>query len=169
MTEQKITTHTNGRVDIITTKTNDLFQMYDKIPVHHPVSYQNPTEGLWINTPLSIHFFSADNILYLQRAIQEGVFKKSNQQFEVSFQDEDQLKIIMRSIFLQYSKNQKGNIEQQTNQLNQLVLSYSVSQVYSEAISYKKYLYDVSTMYKPIARPVLSYSSDKQLELKKWF
>jgi hypothetical protein len=161
--------NTNGRIDILSTKTNDLFQIYDKIPVHHPVSYQNPTEGIWINTPLSIEYFSSENILYLQKAIQHGVYKKSNQQFEVSFQDEDQLKIIMRSVFLQYAKNQQGDIEQQINQLNQLVLGYCIPQVYSEALSYKKYLYDVSTMYKPMERPILAYSNDKQLELKPWF
>ena len=159
----------NGRCDILSAKTTDLFQMYDKIPVHHPVSYQNPTEGIWINTPLSIQYFSAENILYLQQSIQQGVFLKSNQQFEVGFQDEDQLKIVMRSIFLQNSKNRPSNIDQQVNQLNQTVLSYCIPQVYSEVISYKKYLYDVSTMYVPMARPILSYSNDKQLILKRFF
>ena len=32
-----------------------------------------------------------------------------------------------------------------------------------------KYKYDVSNMYEPIARPILSKTNDKQLLLKKWF
>lgn len=159
----------NGRVQILSPKTSDLFKLYDNIPVHHPVSYRNPTEGIWINTPLSQDFFSSDNIGYLQYKIQEGVYIKSNKQFEIGTQNEDQLKIVMRSIFLQYSKNQPGDISQQVNQLNQLVLSYCINQVYSEAISYKKYLFDASTMYKPMDRPVMANMDDRTLEFKRFF
>jgi Family of unknown function (DUF5761) len=158
----------NGRVNILAPKTSDLFKLYDKIQVHHPVSYQNPTEGLWMDTPLSVQFFSAENIKWIQENIQQGVLKKSNGKFSIGIQDQDQLKIVMRSIFLQYSRNQDGNIEQQVNQLNQLVLSYCIPQIYSEAISYKKYLHDVSNMYKPMDRPVLA-KRNKTLEYGKWF
>lgn len=166
---QSLNTKSNGRIDILSTKTPELFQMYDKIPVYHPVSYQNPTEGIWINTPLSLNFFSAENILYLQQAIQQGVYEKSKQQFEISFQDEDQLKTVMRSIFLQYAKNQIGNIDQQVHVLDDMVLGYCIPQVYSAAVSYKKYIYDVSTMYVPMDRPMLSCANSKQLELKHFF
>jgi Family of unknown function (DUF5761) len=159
----------NGRVHILTPKTSDLFQLYDNIPVRHPVSYRNPTEGIWISTPLSVQYFSAENIYYLQKKIQEGVYFKSNRQFQIALQDEDQLKIVMRSIYLQYAKNKKGDIDQQINQLNQMVLAYCIPQVYSEALSYKKYLYDASTMYKPMNRPVMSSMDDKTLELKRFF
>lgn len=159
----------NGRVHILSPKTTDLFKLYDNIPVHHPVSYQNPTEGIWINTPLSLDFFSADNISYLQYKLQEGVYIKSNRQFQIGKQDEDQLKIVMRSIYLQYSKNQPGDISQQVNQLNQLVLAYCIQQVYSEAVSYQKYLFDASTMYKPMNRPVMANTDDRTLEFKRFF
>ena len=69
----------------------------------------------------------------------------------------------MRSIFLQYSKNLKNNIKEQISSLNNLVLNYAINQVYSESIGYIKFKYDVSTMYEPISRPVLSRTNDKQL------
>jgi hypothetical protein len=161
----------NGRVDLLTTHLNstDQFKIYDKIPVHHPLSYQNPTIGLWINTPLSSAFFSATNIHDLQIQIQHGVYIKSNKQLVIALQDEDQLKIIMRSIYLQYSKHDNQSIEEQVLQLNQLVLSYCIPQVYGEALSYKKYLYDASTMYKPMDRPVLTKTNHKQLQMQPWF
>ena len=61
------------------------------------------------------------------------------------------------------------NIPQQINDLNKNVFDYAINQVYGEADGYMKYKKDASTMWTPMAMPILSYSNDKQLELKKWF
>jgi hypothetical protein len=159
----------NGRVDIFNPKTYDLFQMYDKIPVNQCTTLRNPMEGVWDNTQLSTLFFSPENMQIIQNGIRYGVYAMSNNQYVISEQDSDTLKIIMRSVFLQHSANQPDHIPQQIEQLNTLVLNYSVPQVYNEAKGYYKYLNDASTMYNPIAHPVLSSTSDKQLVLKPWF
>ena len=159
----------NGRVDINGPKTSDLFQMYDKIPVNQCTTFRNPTEGLWDNTALSNAFFSAENMVIIQNGIRVGVYKKSNGQYVISDQDGDTLKIIMRSIFLQHTSNQPTNIKGQVNELNKIVLDYAIPQVYSEAVGYYKYLEDASTMYTPIAPPIMSSNNDKQLVLKPWF
>jgi hypothetical protein len=52
----------NGRVDIKSPNTSELFQMYDKIPANQCVSFRNATEGLWDDTYLSQAFFSKENI-----------------------------------------------------------------------------------------------------------
>jgi len=159
----------NGRVDINGPKTSDLFQMYDKIPVNQCTTFRNPTEGLWDNTALSNAFFSAENMVIIQNGIRVGVYQKSNGQYVISDQDGDTLKIIMRSIFLQHTSNQPTNIKGQVNELNKIVLDYSIPQVYSEAVGYYKYLEDASTMYTPMPPPVMSSNNDKQLVLKPWF
>jgi len=162
---------TNVRINILTCNTTnsvDRFQMYDKIPVNQCSTFRNPTEGLWNNTSLSDTFFSSKNICYIQNAIREGVYNKSNGQFTISNQDEDTLKIIMRSIYLQHSANQPTHIAQQIQQLNKIVLDYCIPQVYNEAKGYKKYLVDVSTMYTPIPPPILANNNDKQLILHNW-
>ena len=159
----------NGRVDINGPKTSDLFQMYDKIPVNQCTTFRNPTEGLWDNTALSNAFFSAENMVIIQNGSRAGVYQKSNGQYVISDQDGDTLKIIMRSIFLQHSVNQPDNITQQIQQLNNIVLDYCIKQIYNEAKGYKKYLTDVSTMYTPIAPPIATNGSDKELILPKWF
>ena len=159
----------NGRVDIFTPKTKDLFQMYDKIPVNQCATLRNPTEGLWDNTMLSNTFFSHQNIEIVQNGIRAGVYKQSNGKYVIGNQDCETLKIIMRSIFLQYAANQPTNIKGQVEQLNKMVLDYCIPQVYGEAQGYHKYIVDASTMYVPMAPPILTSNNDKQLELKPWF
>jgi len=159
----------NGRVDIKTPRTQDLFQMYDKIPVNQCATFRNPTEGLWNNTLLSESFFSSRNICAIQNGIRAGVSERSNGQFIIGNQDEDTLKIIMRSIFLQHAANQPTNIKEQVKQLNKIVWDYSIPQVYGEAQGYRQYIKDASTMYTPIAHPIMTDNNDKELILKPWF
>lgn len=160
----------NGRINISSPNTTALFAMKDKIPSQSLVEgFRDAMTGNWYNTLLSDAFFSGENIQALQNGIRAGVYKNSNGQYLIGEQSPDELKIIMRSVFLQFSKNQPSNIAEQITILNNLVLDYAVGQVYGEAEGYMKYQYDVSNMYEPIARPVMSSIKDKQLVLKKWF
>ena len=161
---------TNGRVDIISPNTNLLFSMTDRLSVNQGTDFRDAMIGNWYDTNLSIAFFSAQNIKIIQNGIRAGVYKKSNQQYIIDNQNEDELKIIMRSIFLQNSKNLATNIPQQIAALNQMVFDYAVNQVYGESEGYMKYKRDASTLVVPLALPILSSSkSTKQLELKQWF
>lgn len=159
----------NGRINIKSPNTSALFKMYDKIPANQCVTFRNATEGLWNDTVLSKVFFSQENIQIIQNGIRAGVYHRSNGQYVVGPQDCDSLKIIMRSVFLQYSANQPSNIPQQIQELNKIVLNYCVQQVYSEAQGYMKYIDDASTLVVPISHPVQSSNRDRQLELKSWF
>lgn len=132
----------NGRVDIKSPDTNNLFAMYDKIPANQCATFRNPTEGLWDETYLSKSFFSQQNIQILQNGIRAGVYHRSNGQYVIGPQDCDSLKIIMRSVYLQYSANQMSNITQQIEELNKIVLNYCIQQVYGEAQGYLKYIDD---------------------------
>lgn len=159
----------NGRVDIKTPNTSKLFQMYDKIPANQCSTFRNPTEGLWDETLLSKTFFSYQNINIIQNGIRAGVYKRSNGQYVIGPQDCDALKIVMRSVFLQYSANKKGHIAEQVLALNQMVLNYCIQQVYGEAQGYLKYLDDASTLVVPIAPPVCANNFSRELEFKTWF
>ena len=159
----------NGRVNIKTPNTSALFQMYDKIPANQCATFRNATEGLWNETQLSKAYFSQQNIQIIQNGIRAGIYQRSNGQYVIGPQDCDSLKIVMRSVFLQYSANQPHNIQQQIAQLNKMVLEYCIQQVYSEAQGYMKYVDDVSTLVVPIAHPVQVSNTDRQLEFKGWF
>jgi hypothetical protein len=159
----------NGRVNIKSPNTSALFQMYDKIPANQCATFRNATEGLWNETALSQAYFSQQNIQIIQNGIRAGIYKRSNGQYVIGPQDCDSLKIVMRSVFLQYSANQPNNFTQQIEELNKIVLNYCIQQVYSEAQGYMKYIDDASTLVVPISHPIMSSENDRQLELKSWF
>lgn len=170
MTQQGFTNYptTNGRIDIISPTLNNQFELSDKIPVHTTAAFRDAMTGNWMNTPLSLAYFSSENIDIIQNNIRKGVFDKSNGEFIIGLQDEDELKIIMRSVFLQNSLNLETNIRQQITDLNTLVESYAIDQVYKEAISYLKYKRDASNMYALLALPSNSSTRGKTLELQRF-
>ena len=159
----------NGRVNILQPDTEKQFAMYDRIPAHQPSGYRDALQGNWKDSPLSLAYFSAQNIGILQNGIRRGVYEKSKGQYLVDNQSEDVLKVIMRSVFLQYSANMLNKITDQIKALNKIVLDYCIKQVYGEVQGYQQYLHDASTLVVPIERPVLSSTDDKTLELKPWF
>ena len=170
MTQQGFTNYptTNGRIDIISPTLNNQFELSDKIPVHTTAAFRDAMTGNWMNTPLSLAYFSSQNIKILQNNIRKGVFDKSNGEFIIGMQDEDELKIIMRSVFLQNSINLETNIREQIRDLNALVESYAIDQVYKEAISYLKYKRDASNMYALLALPSNSSTRGKTLDLQRF-
>jgi len=160
----------NGRVNILGPNSDVRFSMSDRIPINSTnYSCRDAMTGNWYDTELSNAFFSGKNIQILQNGIRAGVYQKSNQQYVVGEQNMDELQIIMRGLFLQYAKNQPTGIAKQIEDLNKIVLDYSIKQVWGEAEGYMKYKRDASTLVVPLNMPILSYSNDKQLELKQWF
>ena len=155
----------NGRVDILGPIGTPL-NFADKIPINNCESFRDALCGTWIDNPLSLVYFSKQNIEILQNAIKKGVYDKSNQQYIIGQQNCDELKIIMRSIYLQNSNNLPYNITNQVNKLNNLVLEYCIKQIYNEAVSYMKYKRDASTMYVVPNLPTNTSNKNNTLELK---
>ena len=160
----------NGRVHILGPTLPNPFSLYDKIPVRQSTTYKNALQGNWTTSSLSNTFFNKNNIRNLQHSLREGVHKLSKGRYNIGDQNEDTLKIIMRSIYLQSALNQPTNIEGQVDALNQLVLNYAIPQVCGEAEAYIKYKNDVSTLAVPLASPIyVSTAGQNTLELKPWF
>ena len=159
----------NGRVNILDNAPSSVFNLYDKIPVEQNItSYRNALTGNLEDNMLSKVFFSKGNIIILQRKIINEVFNSSNGRFQIGYQDEDTLKIIMRSTYLQNAANNPNNITEQVEALNQIVADYCVPQICSEAQAYINYKNDVSNLAVPIQRPVSTYNNNV-LEFKKFF
>ena len=151
----------NGRINIMGPNTGDIFTLYHKKPINSKSTpYKNALKGNQHESVLSQAFFSAENISIIQNAIKAGVYHLSKGNHIIGNQDEDTLKIIMRSIFLQFSSNRNDNITGQISDLNQLVVNYSIPQINSEANAYKKYKYDVSNLAVPIDRPKSTYHNN---------
>ncbi len=140
--------------------------LYDK--PQYVSNYADAMNGNWENTLLSRTFFSVENQQILQNGIRAGVYKLSKNTYVVAQQSDTQLKMIMRAIFLEHSKNQPNNIAGQIKELNQRVLDFCIPKIYSEAKAYLVYLKDASTLAVPMNAPI--HQSTKQtLELKPFF
>ena len=161
--------NSNGRVDILGDNVMDRFHLYDKIPVSGGDNYyKTAMTGNWSNNLLSNTFFSKENMQIIQNGIRAGVHNKSNGRFLIGEQDEDTLKMIMRSIYLQHAKNLPNQIAEQVKALNNMVMDYAIPQIMGEAIGYVKFKNDSSMMYNVMDRPSSTYRNNT-LEWKKWF
>ena len=161
----------NGRVNLIDSPSNDImFKMQEKIAIKNKTTeYRESLAGVWENNLLQQVYFSVGNIQILQNGLRAGVYAMSNNEYIISPQNIDNLKIIMRSIYLQYAEHREEDITGQVEQLNKLVLDYAVPTVYKELIGYLKYIEDQSTLVVPLELPRHHDRQYKQLELKPFF
>lgn len=159
----------NGRVNIPQPDINQQFKLYDKIDVGKNVSFRDSLVGNWSETKLSSIFFGSENIRKINNLIMQGIKEKTNGQYNIGIQDQDELQIIMRAIYLENSKNLLNSINEQINALNNLVLQYAIPQIYSSLTSYAKYMYDINNTYTIMDRPIFGNYNDKTLEFKGYF
>ena len=156
----------NGRVNVLQEEDAEVkFKMYERTAVKNKASgYSNALGGILENNVLAQVFFSSGNEQILQNGIRAGVHKMSKEKFVVSQQNSDQLKIIMRSMYLQFAVHEKDNITSQVEALNKRVFGYCIPYVYAEAVSYVKYLKDQSTLVVPLERSMQPDRDFKQLQ-----
>tara|TARA_Y100000385_G_C13016857_1_gene604255 strand:+ start:521 stop:1069 length:549 start_codon:yes stop_codon:yes gene_type:complete len=91
---------------------------------------------------LSRFFFSRKNIDHLQRLIIREVARLSKGKYNIGPQNEYQLLIVMRSIYLQYSQNRPDETEQQIIALNRQLIYEVVPRVMSGIENYLSYMRD---------------------------
>lgn len=92
-------------------------------------------------TPVSKVFFSRKNVDYLQYMMKKLVYKETGH--IIGRQSDEELLIIMRSIYLSDSKNQPTNISSQVADLNFKVIKYSVyDEILPKVKGYTTYLND---------------------------
>ena len=127
----------NGRVDILQDPNvnNVLFSLYDRNPVNYKASaYTEALTGNFQDTFLSQAFFSAQNIQIIQNGIRAKIYKKTNR--VIAVQNEDIVKIIMRSVFLQFSANLNNHFTEQIQELNKKVMTICTRRVLEELMGY---------------------------------
>ena len=160
----------NGRIDIEGPSPSAQFALFDKMPISSQcTSFTDAMTGNWIDTPMSLAFFSDKNMQIIQNGIRAGVYNESGGKYDIGPQDCDSLKMIMRAIYLESAMNQPTNITEQIASLNGLVCNWCTPRLISEARAYINYKRDVSSMYTLIPPPTLSTMKGKTLELKPWF
>jgi hypothetical protein len=145
----------NGRVNLMDMPDPDVqFKFAERVAVKNKATeYRGAIAGEWEDNLLSRTFFSAENIQIIQNGIRAGVYKMSKGDFTVMPQNPDTIKIIMRSIYMQYAEHYPNRIREQIEKLNGLVLNYAVPNVFNEAVGYIKYREDISSLVVPLDLP----------------
>ena len=104
----------------------------------------------------------------IQNGLRAGVYELSKNKMIVSEQNTDSLKVIMQSIYNLYAEHNMDNVRDQVARLNKYVIDKAVPAVYTEAVSYQKYIMDQSTLVVPMDYPKLNDREFKQHEFKSW-
>jgi hypothetical protein len=129
---------------------------------------QDGIRGNFEATPLNQAFFSKGNFQIIQNAIRYGVYEKSGDVIDPVGTDD--LFMIMRAIFLWYSRNMPEQIPEQIAELNARVTAWSVPKILAELSMYKYYLNDIDTLPEPMKLPVnQSSAGTKSLPFKPFF
>ena len=107
------------------------------------------------NTPLNTVFFSDDNVENLHGKIQQAVMEMSGpKRYKIDRQNDDDLKLIMRSYYLQYARNNPGEVAAELEDLNNRVIGFASNRIMVEIESYVRYRKDILDFPEPIERPV---------------
>ena len=158
----------NGRVNIMQPPDMSLqFKMLEKVnKANVATDFRGAVSGILEDNMLSKVFFSAGNIQILQNGMRAGVYEMSDKKYVIPNQNIDNLKIIMRSIYLQYAEHDLENVTKEVSRLNKMVLDYCVPSVFNEAVGYERYRQDQSSLVVPLSMPQQSDRDYKQLETK---
>ena len=161
----------NGRVNL---KPSGVGATGYTVPDSAGFSYPQQTEvnfagdmlrGNWDHTALSDTFFTRRNVDVIQKAIKNEVYRMSwPKRYQIDDQDVDEIKMIMRAMYLQYAKNNPFNIEGQIHELNDLIIKWSAPRIMSEIEAYNYYLNDISHLPVPLPQPMsMSSAGTKSL------
>ena len=136
------------------------------------IQYDNDPRGAWEetreirgmeSTPVADIYFSQQNLDAVQEGIRWRVHVQSNGEYTISKQNETELKIVMRSIFLQEGRNDPYEALTQVRELNAKVLSFCVPRIINEISIYKKYQNDITQLPVPMARGEIATSKGSRV------
>lgn len=157
----------NGRIDILS-EIPVSFNIPDvqRRDVKNTDYTREAISGYFTKNEVSELFFSELNIDALQDGIRYKIYNETNGKYIIGRQSDQELKAVMRSIYLQHSLNQTNNCVGQVRVLNTYVLNWCVSEVLSNLLQYQQYRVDSSTLPVPLERsPLITNKGTKTLEI----
>ena len=158
----------NGRMSDIYEQSNTNFnisKLYDEKNKNLDTYKNEALNHLFYDNKVNVTFFSVGNINLLQDTIINEVYKKTN--YNIKRQSDRELLIVMKSIYLEYSRNNDDILDEEIKYLNDLVLNSIIPSIISNLYQYLGYLKDISTEYIPMDNPVLT-KDDPSLEYNKF-
>jgi hypothetical protein len=158
----------NGRVDLMTPVVQPGWAQQNLQQGANASFNREALYGRITRTPVSDMFFSAQNIDLLQDAIRLKVYNSTG--IVVGRQSDQELKIIMTSMFFRHSRHVANDITGQVREINGHVIKYAVKEVETNLKQYMAYRKDASTMPIPLDKPqLMGTKGTKVLEIQRFF
>lgn len=129
----------------------------------HTTFEQEALKSNYQSSQLSDLYFSNVNVEALHEAIRYQVYVKSNNKHVIDRQSDTDLKVVMRSIFYQDSKNLPYDIIGQVKELNSNVIDYCVRKIISEIDMYIYYREDITKNPEPLPRSLNTSSAGSKV------
>ena len=162
-------TEANGRVDLSHQSNLIQYGFFNELKKNPNHFESNAIRHIHTNSPVSSLFFSQLNIDTLQNGIRYSVYNSTNTKHIISKQSETELQVIMRSMYLQYSKNMMENVVEQVKELNSKVLDYVVPRILVELNQFVNYRNDLTYLPVPLERSKnMSSAGTKFLHMKEF-
>jgi hypothetical protein len=144
----------NGRINILGTPiSRTQFPLFIESNKGNTTYKQEALKSILGKSKLHNLFFSKTNINHIQQTIIKEVWLQSNKKHLITRQSDMELKIVMRSIFLQNGKHNFNNIIKQIKVLNQIIIDYCVPNILSNIELYLGYKKHISFLPEPLPPP----------------
>ncbi len=112
-------------------------------------------KSVYTPTPLGELFFCPDNIRRLQNKIKKSIFIESKGKYKLDTdQNETDLLIVMRAVYIQDSYNSPYRIVHQVKELNKKVINRILSEMISNIKQNEEYISSIDRPIDPIPLPV---------------
>lgn len=151
-----------GRINITQKGGTPLF-LQSNSKVDDRSNYYNAIKGVTLDDDLYKKYFSSENINYVHDQIKYKVYEMTNKKYFIDKQDRDELKVLMKSIYLKHSTFEQSDKE--LNKINNLSIIEGSNIIYRNLVSYLKFIKDISTDREILNRPVC-VNEDKSLKYK---
>ena len=112
-------------------------------------------KSVYTPTPLGEVFFSPDNIKRLQNKIKKSIFVESKGKYKLQIdQNETDLLVVMRAVYIQDSYNAPYRIIHQVKELNEKVINRILPDMITNIKQNEEYLNVIDRPIEPIPLPV---------------
>jgi hypothetical protein len=109
-------------------------------------------------------FFSKENIKRLQSKIKTTIYDQSKGKFKMEVdQDESDLIVVMRAIYLDQCKNLPGHTVRQVKILNNKVIEHIIPDMMTNIKQYYGYINDISKPITPPLRPMATTAAGRRI------
>lgn len=111
--------------------------------------------GVGYETAVSKMYFSRENMRRIQQKIKTAVYRQSKGKFRLDVdQDENDLYLAMRAIYLDNAKNLPHHIVKQVKALNEFVIEFIVPDIMTNIKQQYDYIRDITLPIRPLPQPL---------------